>query len=238
MLTPETRRHLYTLLAELYPDPASALRVAQDAGIRTALAPLTNHALNNWHAILQEAEKQNRLAQLLAVVDEEYGANPRWIARKAEMSGLSSPSASLIQRAISSGRTRIGLLLIGLLVIVGIWGAMQRFAPTPAPTPTPVEMVATPTSQPTPSSFTYGITVKDDTTNQPIANANVRIAVEGKAPLTEYADSNGFARIFVPAALVERPGKLTVEADGYGVDVRNIDLWPERLPAEVRLTRE
>ncbi len=111
------------------------------------------------------------------------------------------------------------------------------FAPL---TPPATLSVATPaaTAQPTAASFTYGVTVKDDTTNQPIANAKVRIEVAGKAPLDEYADSNGFARLFIPAALAERPGRLTVEADGYAIDVRNIDLWPDRLPAEVRLKQE
>ncbi len=234
----KTRRHLYTLLAEFYPDQPSAVRIAQDAGIRTELVPWTNHALNNWHAILQEAEKQHRLAQLLAVVDEEYGENPRWLARKGEMPSLPFPSASLIQRAISAGRTRIGLLLFGLLVMVGIWRLGQPFVLDRAPTPTPAVTGVSPTLAPAPSSFTYGVTVKDAATNQPIANANVRIEVEGKAPLTEYADSNGFARIFIPAILAEHPGRLTVEAAGYEVDVRNIDLWPDRLPAEIRLTQE
>ncbi|MCB0110577.1 MAG: hypothetical protein KDE53_31870, partial [Caldilineaceae bacterium] len=96
MLTHETQRHLYTLLAELYPDQASAVRIAQSAGIRIELAPLTNHALNNWHAILQEAEKQDRLAQLIAVVEEEYGENPRWRAIVLQLAGWPVLFAELV----------------------------------------------------------------------------------------------------------------------------------------------
>ena len=65
------------------------------------------------------------------------------------------------------------------------------------------------------------MTVKDND-NQPIKDAQVRIEAAGKAPLTEYTDSNGYARLFVPAALAERPGRLTVEADGYTVERQNL----------------
>ena len=134
-----------------------------------------------------------------------------------------------------------GILLVELqpykrLAFLG-GGHLFRFERTSSSlavlTPTPAV-----TAQPTAPSFIYGVTVKDDATNQPIANAKVRIEVEGTAPLDEYADSNGFARLFIPAALAERPGRLTVEADGYAINVRNIDLWPDRLPNEVRLTPE
>lgn len=36
---------------------------------------LGDRAIDHWHAILGEAQKRNRLANLLDVVNEEYGAN-------------------------------------------------------------------------------------------------------------------------------------------------------------------
>lgn len=76
MPTPEALRKLCTVLAQLYPDKASAIRVAEDAGIPITAVALSERALDNWHAILKEVQKRNRLALLLELVDEEYGANP------------------------------------------------------------------------------------------------------------------------------------------------------------------
>ena len=87
MPAPEALRKLYAVLAQLYPDKTSAIRVAEDAGIPITLVALNDRAIDNWHAILQETEKQNRLAQLLAVVNEEYGANPQLRAVKLQLAG-------------------------------------------------------------------------------------------------------------------------------------------------------
>lgn len=232
MSTPARLRQLCALCAELYPDKASAIRVAEDAGIPISMVALGDRALDNWHAILKEAQKRERLAALLSVVNAEYGENQKLRAITRAING--QPLATFQRRSVPA------LLLGGLFVII-VWMVSQTRAqpqqPVVAPAVTPL-VTPTATAQPTPASFTYGVTVKDDATNQPIANAKVRIEVAGKAPLTEYADSNGFARIFIPALLAERPGRLTVEADGYAIDVRNIDLWPDRLPAEVRLKQE
>ena len=232
MSTPAMLRQLCALFAELYPDKASAVRVAEDAGIPIGMVALSDVALDNWHEILKEAQKRDRLAALLAVVEEEYGENQKLRAITRSLNG--QPLATFQRRAVPA------LLLGGICVII-VWMVSQTRAqpqqPAAAPAVTPL-VTPTVTAQPTAASFTYGVTVKDDATNQPIANAKVRIEVEGKAPLDEYADSNGFARIFIHAVLAERPGRLTVEADGYAIGVRNIDIWPDRLPAEVRLTRE
>jgi len=75
-----------------------------------------------------------------------------------------------------------------------------------------------------------------DAENQPVPNAHVLIEIEGQAPLDEYADANGYARIIVPATHAERPGRLTVNARGYEVAISNIDLYQERLPDTVPLT--
>ncbi len=84
-------------------------------------------------------------------------------------------------------------------------------------------------------SFTYGVTVLD-AENRPVPDAHMLIEIEGQAPLDEYADGNGYARIVVPATHAERPGRMTVNAPGYEVTITNIDLYPERLPDTVRLT--
>ena len=107
-------------------------------------------------------------------------------------------------------------------------------APTVAPTPADVA-TATPAPTATPTSFTYGVTVLD-AENRPVPDAHILIEIEGQAPLDEYADANGYARIVVPATHAERPGRLTVNARGYEIAISNIDLYQERLPDTVRLT--
>lgn len=92
-------------------------------------------------------------------------------------------------------------------------------------------------NNPTSSSqpFTYAVTVKDEASGQPIHSAEVRIEVIGQAPQAEYTDNNGYTRIFISAEMAEQPARLTVAADNYTTATYNIDLWPERLPDEMRL---
>ena len=249
MPMPEALRKLCTVLAQLYPDKASAIRVAEDAGIPIAAVALSERALDNWHEILKEVQKRNRLALLLELVDEEYGANPDFRAVKERLGDQPSTPPQFTPAALDStdGQLitprRIGFaaIVVGVLVIIGLWTFDLLGQPgQPAATPTASATVATPaaTPQSLPDSFTYGVTVKDDSTHQPIRNAEVLIEVAGKAPLDEYTDSKGYARIVVPASHAERPGRLTVNAQGYAVEVKNIDLYQDQLPDEMRLTRQ
>ncbi len=95
MSTPQAMYRLTVVLAELYPDKASAIRVAESAALPTALVALNDRAIDNWHAILQEAAKQDRLAPLVAVVHEEYGASPQWRAVMLQLQGWPALLATL-----------------------------------------------------------------------------------------------------------------------------------------------
>ncbi|MFN8493514.1 MAG: CRISPR-associated protein Csx15 [Caldilineaceae bacterium] len=76
-MKPETiHRQLRTILAELYPTRADLARVATDAGVPLARVDLGHSALNDWEAVLGEAEKQQGVAQLLDVAAHEYPHNP------------------------------------------------------------------------------------------------------------------------------------------------------------------
>ena len=105
--------------------------------------------------------------------------------------------------------------------------------------PTATITVAAPTATPQsiPASFTYGVTVLD-VEGQPIPHAEVTIEIGGKAALEDEADSSGFARIEVPASHTERPGLLRVRAAGFDPFDQNIELYQDRLPNTVRLTRQ
>lgn len=66
---------LRNVLATLYPDPSSARRIVQDAGINLSRLRLKDHAVNNWHEILNEATKQGVTKNLIDTVRQEYGSN-------------------------------------------------------------------------------------------------------------------------------------------------------------------
>lgn len=59
-------------LATLYPRDADARRVARDAGLDEAQIPFDPAAINTWSAILSEAQKQNRIENILAIALKQY----------------------------------------------------------------------------------------------------------------------------------------------------------------------
>jgi hypothetical protein len=75
--SPAALRTLRAILAELYPDKISALRVAEDAELPVVMLASQDRPIDNWHAILGEAQKRGRLPQLLQVVAAEYGESER-----------------------------------------------------------------------------------------------------------------------------------------------------------------
>jgi hypothetical protein len=66
---------LRTILVQLYPDTISILRVADDTDINHGHITTEGNIVNIWHALLKEAEKQDRLAALLAVAAADYPHN-------------------------------------------------------------------------------------------------------------------------------------------------------------------
>ena len=72
---PETLRTVRTALANLYWDKVSATRIAEDAGLPISIFALSDRAIDNWHAILTEAQKRQRLEALLQVASAEYSDN-------------------------------------------------------------------------------------------------------------------------------------------------------------------
>lgn len=70
--------NLRDVLATLYADEASIQRVIFDADLNAVHIALGSAAVNNWHAILLEAEKMGRTDALLHVVERHYGTNPEF----------------------------------------------------------------------------------------------------------------------------------------------------------------
>lgn len=232
--------HLRNTLAEFYPNEADLRRLLADARIDATRIPLNASALNNWQAICSEAEKTNQMAALLDVVLAEYGENVRVRTAVADYRRDGAQTVSVAPPASSSGwtwqRISLGAMISVLLALIGLWADVLSIGSwlRPAPTPTSPAVVTIAPTVPSSQPFVYGVTVRN-ATGQTIPNAEVRIEVADKAPLHEYSDSNGFARLIIPALLAQQPGRLTVTADGYVVMIMNIDLRPDQLPQEVRL---
>jgi hypothetical protein len=66
---------LRAVLAMLYRTPQDARRITDDVGLNPSFITFDNKASNNWHNILVEAVKQNRLDGMIQVVRHEYGEN-------------------------------------------------------------------------------------------------------------------------------------------------------------------
>lgn len=66
---------LRNVLAKLYPDEASARRVVADVGLDARYIEFSNHAINNWQAILQEATNTKKQDALIEIVLVDYNEN-------------------------------------------------------------------------------------------------------------------------------------------------------------------
>ncbi|MBX3015610.1 MAG: hypothetical protein KF832_29075 [Caldilineaceae bacterium] len=76
----EIHIQLRTVFVQLYSTPAELLRVAREAGVPVERVVLGNNMLNDWGSVLDEAAKQQGIAALLDVAQQEYGGNNELIA--------------------------------------------------------------------------------------------------------------------------------------------------------------
>lgn len=74
-MNPTSLAQLRKTLAYLYPSKADIRRVAYDAEIDTGDIPVNGSAEALWHALLDEANKQHQVEQLLKIIDGEYPNN-------------------------------------------------------------------------------------------------------------------------------------------------------------------
>ncbi len=86
-------------------------------------------------------------------------------------------------------------------------------------------------------SFSYLVRVQAEDSHEPPENgAEVTIELtDGKAPLVVETDSQGIARIIIPADYVGKPGRLIIKAKGYENYSLYIDLFKDVLPTSVSL---
>lgn len=87
-----TLTHLRDILATLYPLQADARRLIVDAGLKPAMVAFDARAINTWQSILEEADKHNKIIDIVRIAYEEYPANS-WLglAVTNQLNGLRGP---------------------------------------------------------------------------------------------------------------------------------------------------
>ncbi|MCB0121892.1 MAG: hypothetical protein KDE58_06585, partial [Caldilineaceae bacterium] len=123
------------------------------------------------------------------------------------------------------------LALFGCLLVLS--ACQPITAPLETPQPSTVA-IATLAPAATPAAFLYGVTVLDSD-SQPIPKAQVLIEIQGKSPLENSVDEHGYTEVEVPTSHAGRAGRLRVRASGFEPFNQYIDIYPDRLPNEVRL---
>ncbi|MCB1033989.1 MAG: trypsin-like peptidase domain-containing protein [Acidobacteria bacterium] len=88
----ENLTQLNHVLAGLYLFPQESVRLVDEAGLPKANIAFQLKALDNWHAILTEAERRGKVRDVVAAAQRDYPEDP-FLARAAEgqLAGLAGP---------------------------------------------------------------------------------------------------------------------------------------------------
>ena len=68
--------NLNYVLAGLYPMMADSVRIANTAGVPSAFIAFQPRAIDNWHAILDEACKRDRVRAVIEAARRDYPDDP------------------------------------------------------------------------------------------------------------------------------------------------------------------
>src|SRR5829696_8792073 len=72
MLSDQTMKDLCRALAEIFPTISDSRRIVDAAGLPALHIPFDNAAITNWHGILSEAKRRDKLAAVVVAAQEEY----------------------------------------------------------------------------------------------------------------------------------------------------------------------
>lgn len=142
---------IQTILADLYPTEDAARRVVDQAGLNAQQIDFDGPAINRWHNILLEAERQGSVHAILAVAQAEYPRNQALSQAAAAYRPLPPGFRSLLvtKRRLGVGVALV-LLVLALAALPGLLPPRDAPSPTATPTQTP-SPTATPTASPTPT---------------------------------------------------------------------------------------
>ncbi|NTU50202.1 MAG: hypothetical protein HGA87_04845 [Desulfobulbaceae bacterium] len=71
----QLKAKLRATLAELYPETTTSHRIVDDVGLPRNKITFSTNALDNWHTILTEADKHNKIATILKFAFDDYSEN-------------------------------------------------------------------------------------------------------------------------------------------------------------------
>lgn len=110
---------LVDLLVDLYPTEQGSRRVVAEAGLHHGPIPFQDAAIDNWFAILEEADRRDAVATVVAVAQEEYAESAEQLAaaleayEQAKHAPVSLPAA---------GPYRLNLtMLMVMTVVLPVW---------------------------------------------------------------------------------------------------------------------
>ena len=176
---------LRDLLARLYPEAHTIRRVVDDAELDASRLPFQGTAQDLWHAILREAEHQQKTGALLAVVNRDYGANQEFQAfyrsyRQQTSDPQASPQPRKRQPAARSWLLAPSAVLLILVASVAWYqgctlsGGMTVNAPIPTEEATLAAKINEPTTSPTASKPVA----------QTATSPTITVPVTGTTPVT------------------------------------------------------
>ena len=96
-LSPEQKTALRRTLVDLFPTRRGSEVLVSDAGIRSERIEFSQQAENNWFAIIQEAERQEKLPALVSTASAAYPNNSQLkelVAVLERPSAISKPTES------------------------------------------------------------------------------------------------------------------------------------------------
>jgi hypothetical protein len=113
-------------LAGLYPAREDAVRVVTDAGLAPTQIAFSAKAINSWHNILDEAEKQGKVGALLGITLQEYPNRPA--LRQAYEDYMAAPDAQDTAPPPAGGEPAIDLVTVRELLAAAFTAAdLRRF---------------------------------------------------------------------------------------------------------------
>ena len=110
---------LVDLLVDLYPTEEGSRRVVAEAGLHHGPIPFQDAAIDNWFAILQEADRRDAVATVVAVAQEEYPGSAEQLS--AALEAYESARDEPVD-APASGPYRLNLtMLMVMTVVLPVW---------------------------------------------------------------------------------------------------------------------
>lgn len=91
----ENLTNLNRVLADLYPLPEDSFRIVDEAGIPRVQIAFNPKALNNWHAILDEARKREKVTDIVRAARKDFPENP--YLERAEQGRLTPARSPVIE---------------------------------------------------------------------------------------------------------------------------------------------